>query len=131
MEQMVQCLGQSRYRRSKLCFPVRRNSYSGLRPDENPQGRRATLTRLITMPLPPLLLKDWGMEAAHPKIRLNIPEDAATTPGSNPGMTSPDVNLGFGAATTGSENPGGMKAPPPGTVPCQHSATSQNRRRRR
>ena len=97
-------------------FPCDEIPIPGFDPVKTPQSK-GTLTRLITMPLPPLLLKDWGMEAAHPKIRLNIPEDAATTPGSTPGVTSPDVNLGFGDQHP-AENPGGMKAPPPATVPA-------------
>jgi hypothetical protein len=75
---------------------------------QNAQSR-GTLTRLVTMPLPPLLLRDWGLEAAHPKIRLNIPDDAAAaTPGVNQGTTTPDLGLGGPV-----ENPGAMKAPPP------------------
>ena len=77
-------------------FPVRRNSRFRASTRRKTRKSKGTLTRLITMPLPPLLLKDWGMEAAHPKIRLNIPEDAAATPGVNHGATSPD--LGFGGS---------------------------------
>ncbi len=84
----------------------------GFDPTQNPQGR-GTLTRLVTTPLPPLLLKDWGMEAAHPKIRLNIPDDAVATPGVNQGTTSPDLGLGGPV-----ENPGAMKAPPQGGTPA-------------
>src|SRR4029078_9930325 len=74
---------------------------------QHPQDR-GTLTRLVTTPLPPMLLKDWGMEAADPKIRLNIPDDAAATPGVIQGTNSPDLGLGGPV-----ENPGVMKAPPP------------------
>ncbi len=39
----------------------------------------------VTWPLPPLFLKNWGFEAAHPKVKLNITEEA--TPQSTPDAT--------------------------------------------
>ncbi len=53
-----------------------------------------TFRRVLTMPLPPLLLKDWGMEAAHPKVRLNIPQDAATQTTSPDGVVPNDFDAG-------------------------------------
>ncbi len=111
-------------------FPCDEIPIPGFDPVKTPQSK-GTLTRLITMPLPPLLLKDWGMEAAHPKIRLNIPDDAAATPGGTPGVTSPDVNLGFGDQHP-AENPGGMKAPLRQTpAPRRHQLHLPEPRRRR
>ena len=73
-----------------------------------------TFRRVLTMPLPPLLLRDWGLEAAHPKVRLNIPQDAATQ------TTAPDgvVPNDFDAGQLPDGN-GAMKSPtvPTPTVP--------------
>jgi hypothetical protein len=68
----------------------------------------------ITWPLPPLFLKNWGFEAAHPKVKLNITQEApqenqpdTTQPGGNLENVAPEARSRFG----GPNMPGG---PPPG-----------------
>jgi hypothetical protein len=78
----------------------------------------STITRLVTMPLPPLLLKDWGLEAAHPEIRLNTPEDATTATPVNP--DTPAADFGFGDKPA--DNPGAMKSPPAAGTPAPNPA---------
>jgi hypothetical protein len=40
----------------------------------------------VTWPLPPLFLKNWGLEAAHPKVKMN------QAPGTTLDNTTPDAN---------------------------------------
>ena len=46
---------------------------------------RGPMSTYITWPLPPMFLRNWGFEAAHPKVRLNIVEDQ-TAPQVQPGV---------------------------------------------
>ena len=46
----------------------------------------APFNAYITWPLPPLFLKNWGFEATHPKVKLNIAQQAAPENGSDDGQ---------------------------------------------
>jgi hypothetical protein len=67
-------------------------------------------TTYITWPLPPLFLKIWGFEASHPKVKLNLPQDAM-----NPGQQQgPDLAQGDFDGTQG----GARAAAPPVARPA-------------
>ena len=87
-------------------------------------GQQLPLTRLVTMPLPPLMLKDWGLEAAHPKVRLNTPQDVpgqTTTPDPT---QSNDFDGGQAPETNGAMKP--ATAPPAVTAPPPRMAPPMN-----
>ena len=73
----------------------------------------------LTLPLPPLVGRDWGPEVCHPDIPLYpppleqaAPEVPAQVPQQQPATT--DVNSPFGSAGAGQPGPGGAPYPAPG-----------------
>ena len=78
----------------------------------------APFNAYITWPLPPLFLKNWGFEAAHPKVKLNIAQEAAPEAapeggqgGANLDNTTPGARGRFSGPNYGPGGPGGMRGP--------------------
>ncbi len=78
-----------------------------------------TYSHFLTWPLPPILLRNWGLEATHPKVGLVKPPEAEAQP-DNKGQEAIDPlaqnqNNQFapGVPNFGGGPPPGMGGPPP------------------